>query len=151
MEITTTARWRPGCTLTSPTKCKPSKGRVFEWDVINHPVGWTGQTYENDPDVNEGTDIFKQIIDHARSVAVANPDIPDDLPLWINEDDIIRGSGGRANNYERIIQYLVDNGSAPDGIGFQGHFIEAWNGITTNYRASTTRSIALPSLVCRCV
>jgi len=115
-------------------KMQTVKGRVFEWDVINHPVGWTGQTYENDPYVNEGTDIFKQIIDHARSVAVANPDIPDDLPLWINEDDIIRGSGGRANNYERIIQYLVDNGSPPDGIGFQGHFIDAWNGVTTNYQ-----------------
>ncbi|HEX9832108.1 MAG TPA: endo-1,4-beta-xylanase, partial [Mycobacterium sp.] len=115
-------------------KMQTVKGRVFEWDVINHPVGWTGQTYENDPDVNEGTDIFKQIIDHARGVAVANTDIPDDLPLWINEDDIIRGSGGRANNYERIIQYLVENGSPPDGIGFQGHFIDAWNGVTTNYQ-----------------
>ena len=51
-------------------------------------------TYENDPDVNEGTDIFMQIIDHARSIAVANPDIPDDLPLWINEDDIIRAAVG---------------------------------------------------------
>jgi endo-1,4-beta-xylanase len=115
-------------------KMQTVKGRVFEWDVINHPVGWTGQTYENDPDVNEGTDIFKQIIDHARSVAVASPDIPDDLPLWINEDDIIRGGGGRANNYERIIEYLVDNGSPPDGIGFQGHFLDDWNGVTTNYQ-----------------
>ena len=115
-------------------KMQTVQDRVFEWDVINHPVGWTGQTYENDPDVNEGTDIFKQIIDLARSVAAADPDIPDNLPLWINEDDIIRGSGGRANNYERIIQYLVDNGSAPDGIGFQGHFLQAWNGITTNYQ-----------------
>lgn len=108
--------------------------RVFEWDVINHPVGWTGQTYENDPDVNEGTDIFKQIIDHARGVAAADPDIPDDLPLWINEDNIIRGNGGRANNYERIIDYLVDHGSAPDGIGFQGHFLDQWGGITTDYQ-----------------
>jgi hypothetical protein len=115
-------------------KMQTVKGRVFEWDVINHPVGWTGQTYENDPDVNEGTSIFKQIIDHARSVAAAHADIPDDLPLWINEDDIIRGSGGRANDYERIIQYLVDNGSPPDGIGFQGHFIDAWNGVTMNYQ-----------------
>lgn len=115
-------------------KMQTVENRVFEWDVINHPVGWTNQTYENDPDVNEGTDIFKQIIDHARSVATSDPDIPDDQPLWINEDSIIRGSGNRADDYERIIQYLVDNGSAPDGIGFQAHFIDDWNGVTTDYQ-----------------
>ena len=111
-----------------------TQGRVFEWDVINHPVGWTGNTYENDPDINEGTDIFKQIVDHARSVAAADPNIPNDLPMWINEDDVIRGGGWRANDYERIIQYLVDNGSTPDGIGFQAHFIDVWGGITTDYQ-----------------
>ena len=52
------------------------------------------------------------------------------MPLWINEDDIIAG-GSRANDYERIIDYLIDHGSAPDGIGFQGHFIEEWGRIST--------------------
>ena len=44
------------------------------------------------------------------------------MPLWINEDNIIAGNA-RANDYERVIDYLIAHDAAPDGIGFQGHFI----------------------------
>jgi len=96
--------------------------RVFEWDVINHPVGWLNDNYENR--ISAGLAFYADIIDHARSVAPAG------MPMWINEDDIIAG-GARAAEYERMIDYLVDNGSAPDGIGFQGHFVEEWGRIRT--------------------
>ena len=93
---------------------------ISEWDVINHPVGWgTHGTYED----LFGIDFFKQIVDHSRSV------VPEGMPLWINEDDIT--SGGRSADYQRIIQYLIDNGSAPDGIGIQGHINQNWGRIRT--------------------
>lgn len=95
--------------------------RVFEWDVINHPVGWLNDTYENR--LPSGLGFYADIVNHARSVAPAG------MPLWINEDDIT--SGGNANNYERIISYLIDNGAAPDGIGMQEHTVQAWGRIRT--------------------
>jgi hypothetical protein len=85
--------------------------RVFEWDVINHPVGWLNDTYENR--LPSGLGFYADIVHHARSVAPAG------MPMWINEFDI--SSGGNSDNYERIISYLIDNGAAPDGIGMQEH------------------------------
>jgi len=103
-------------------------GRVFEWDVINHPVGWLNDTYENRMEAAglyaDGLDFYKEIIQHARSA------VPSGTPLWINEDNILAG-GGAANEYERIIRALAGKGAAPDGIGFQGHFIEEWGRIRT--------------------
>jgi len=93
--------------------------RVTDWDVINHPVGWKNDTYEN----RFGISFYKQIIDHARSVA------PSGMPLWINEDHITNGAW--SDDYERIIQYLIDNGSPPDGIGIQGHMSEDANHVRT--------------------
>lgn len=95
--------------------------RVFEWDVLNHPVGWLNDTYEN----RIGPDFYGDIIDHARTA------VPAGMPLWINEDDIIAGDT-RADDYQRIIQKLIDDGSAPDGIGFQAHFIEEWSRVSNS-------------------
>jgi endo-1,4-beta-xylanase len=89
--------------------------RVMEWDVINHPVGWSHDTYEN----RIGLDFYSKIIKHAREVT------PPGMPLWINEDEVVAGTA-RADDYERIIDYLIANGTPPDGIGFQSHFIEEW-------------------------
>ena len=112
---------------------------VFEWDVINHPVGWLNDTYENRVEAaglyNEGLDFYADIIQHARSVIdrpVAEGGLGGvEMPLWINEDNIIAGNG-RANGYERVIDYLIAHDAAPDGIGFQGHFIEDFNGRVSN-------------------
>jgi len=95
--------------------------RVFEWDVINHPVGWLSDTYENR--IPSGLAFYADIIDHARSVAPAG------MRMWINEDDIT--SGGNADNYARIISYLIDHGAPPDGIGMQEHTIQEWGRIRT--------------------
>ena len=92
--------------------------RVTEWDVINHPVGWTGTTYET----IFGDQFYGDIIDHARTVA------PNNVEMWVNEDNILAG-GALADDYERVIQNLIDQGSAPDGIGFQGHFKQSWGRI----------------------
>jgi len=94
--------------------------RVFEWDVINHPVGWLNDSYEN----RISLDFYNDILDHARTV------VPQGMDLWINEDDVIAGNS-RASDYERIIEHMIDNGSAPDGIGFQGHFIEEWGRVSS--------------------
>jgi hypothetical protein len=113
--------------------------RVFEWDVINHPVGWLNDTYENRLEAAglyaEGLDFYAEIINHSRDIInrpVAEGGLGGaNMPLWINEDDIIAG-GSRANNYERIIDYLIAHGAAPDGIGFQGHFIEEWGRVSSS-------------------
>jgi len=113
--------------------------RVFEWDVINHPVGWLDDTYENRLEAAglyaEGLDFYAQIINHARAVIdrpVAQGGLGGaEMPLWINEDDIIAG-GSRANDYERIIDYLIAHGASPDGIGFQGHFIDEWGRVSSS-------------------
>ncbi|HEY3391872.1 MAG TPA: endo-1,4-beta-xylanase [Lacipirellulaceae bacterium] len=113
--------------------------RVFEWDVINHPVGWLDDTYENRLEAAglyaEGLDFYAEIINHAR--AIINRPVAQGglggahMPLWINEDDIIAG-GSRANDYERIIDYLIAHGASPDGIGFQGHFIQEWGRVSSS-------------------
>ncbi len=86
-------------------------GRIAEWDVINHIVGW-GDTMATVTDSNE---IYAQIIRHARSKT--------DTPLWVNEGQILPG-GSRTEDYEKIIRFLVENEAAPDGIGFMAHFNE---------------------------
>lgn len=94
--------------------------RVYEWDVLNHPIGWLNDTYET----RFGSTFYRDIINHARSV------VPPGVDLWINEDGIL-ASGSRANEYERVIELLNSQGAPIDGIGFQAHFIEAWGAIQT--------------------
>ncbi|MEO0532161.1 MAG: endo-1,4-beta-xylanase [Planctomycetota bacterium] len=97
--------------------------RVYEWDVINHPVGWLNDTYEDAGRLGPG--IYSDIVDHASTV------VPEGTDLWINEDNIIAG-GSLANEYERVIQDLIDAGSPVDGIGFQAHFIEEWGRVSSS-------------------
>lgn len=101
--------------------------RVFEWDVINHPVGWLNDTYENRMagvgPYADGLEFYSAIVDHARAAA------PEGMPMWINEDDVIAGTS-RANDYERIIDWMIADGTPVDGIGFQGHFIEEWGRVS---------------------
>jgi GH35 family endo-1,4-beta-xylanase len=92
---------------------------VGEWDVINHPIGWDPPTYEEE----FGISFYRDIINYTRTVT--------DRDLWINEDNVLGGNRFRQGKetqeeYERIIQYLIDQGAAPDGIGFQGHFVREW-------------------------
>ena len=48
VEITTTARWSPAV-RSHQRQDADRQRRVFEWDVINHPVGWNGQRTKMTP------------------------------------------------------------------------------------------------------
>jgi GH35 family endo-1,4-beta-xylanase len=88
-----------------------TRGRLAEWDAINHIVGWNDTLAT----VAGSDEIYAKIIRHARAKT--------DTPLWVNEGQILPG-GGRAEAYEKIIRYLVEHQAAPDGIGFMAHFRE---------------------------
>ncbi|MHC4643538.1 MAG: endo-1,4-beta-xylanase, partial [Planctomycetota bacterium] len=86
-----------------------TKGRLAEWDAVNHIVGWNGTIST----VTGSNEIYAKIIRHARSKTKT--------PLWVNEGSILPG-GNRIEGYEKIIRYLFENNAAPDGIGFMAHF-----------------------------
>jgi len=86
-----------------------TKGRLVEWDAINHIIGWDGTMAT----VTGSNDIYAKIIRHARSKTKT--------PLWVNEGSILPG-GSRIEAYEKIIRYLAKSKARPDGIGFMAHF-----------------------------
>ena len=86
-----------------------TRGRLVEWDAVNHIIGWNGTM----ADVTGSNEIYARIIRHARSKSKT--------PLWVNEGAILPG-GDRAEAYEKMIRYLMDHNAAPDGIGFMAHF-----------------------------
>jgi len=85
--------------------------KVVEWDAINHIAGW-GTRLEN----LYGPGIYADIIRHTRSLAPG-------VQMWVNEGNILPG-GGRRDEYQRLIKYLIENGAAPDGLGMMAHFDE---------------------------
>lgn len=84
--------------------------RVGEWDAVNHIAGW-GETLSSFLD---DEDIYVDILKASRRLAP-------DAELWINEGQICP-SGRRIPDYEKVARHLIDNGAAPDGLGFMGHF-----------------------------
>ena len=89
--------------------------RVTEWDVINHPIGWGPSTYGNE----FGDEFYSTIISASRDKALPGTE------LWMNEDNILNG-GNVADSYETLINFLINDSAAPDGIGIQGHFKSSW-------------------------
>jgi GH35 family endo-1,4-beta-xylanase len=89
-----------------------TKGRLAEWDAINHIIGWN----DTMATVTGSNEIYAKIIRHARSKTRT--------PLWVNEGSILPG-GSRTEAYEKMIGYLFENKAGPDGIGFMGHFKES--------------------------
>jgi endo-1,4-beta-xylanase len=84
--------------------------RVGEWDAINHIVGW-GDTMASE---TGGPAIYAEIMRRSRQLAPH-------VELWVNEGQVLP-SGQRRQAYEEMVRYLIDQGAAPDGIGFMGHF-----------------------------
>ena len=89
--------------------------RITEWDVINHPIGWGPNTYGDE----FGDQFYSTIINTSRSIASPGTE------MWMNEDNILNG-GSVADEYETLINFLINDSAAPDGIGIQGHFKSSW-------------------------
>ena len=89
-------------------------GNIDEWDVINHPVGWSGRLPRTEAEF--GTDFYAELFELAEAL------VPD-ADHWINEGSILSGLS-RVRAYERVIEDLIDRDQSPDGIGFMGHFSE---------------------------
>jgi len=86
-----------------------TRGRLAEWDVINHIIGWNPTMRT----VTGSDEIYAKIIRHARSKTKT--------PLWVNEGSVL-SRGSRIESYEKIIRYLAARNAKPDGIGFMAHF-----------------------------
>ncbi len=92
-----------------------SKGRVMEWDVLNHPVADFGDDGQR-LDHIYGPEFYAEILRLTRKL---NPE----LTLYVNEGSIMP-RGNYRDAYEQQIASLVEAGAAPDGIGFMCHFGE---------------------------
>ncbi len=90
------------------------KGRIVEWDVVNHPVGWGKRL-----DELTGRDVFVGFYDRVW-------EIDPKAKRYINEGNILPGGnsdeGTRRKEYEDWISFLLRNNAKLDGIGFMGHF-----------------------------
>jgi len=90
---------------------KFTRDYVDEWDVVNEPVN-----------VNEvltvlGEEVLAMWFQRARAA------LPDSCRLFINEYNIVEPfSAGKRDDYEAIIQALLDAKAPLEGIGFQSHF-----------------------------
>ena len=89
--------------------------RITEWDVINHPIGWGPSTYGDE----FGDEFYSMIINASRAAASPGAE------MWMNEDNILNG-GSVADRYEALLNFLINDSAAPDGIGIQGHFKSSW-------------------------
>ena len=83
--------------------------------MINHPIGWGPTTYGD----IFGNAFYSTIINVSRASALPGTE------MWMNEDNILNG-GSVANEYESLINFLINDSAAPDGIGIQGHFKSSW-------------------------
>ncbi|MEY4482917.1 MAG: hypothetical protein RL693_369, partial [Verrucomicrobiota bacterium] len=84
--------------------------RVQEWDALNHPAGWEANGCINTV-LGDGfyTEVFREARKHT------------ELPLWINEDQVMR-PGRQQEDYYKMIKKLLADGVKIDGIGNQAHF-----------------------------
>jgi len=88
-----------------------TRGRVEEWDTINHIVGW-GRKWN---DLPGGNAVYAEAIRFARELAP-------DAEHWVNEGQIVVGDGNRIQAYQAVLDDLAKRGAKPDGIGFMAHF-----------------------------
>ena len=90
-------------------------GRVCEWDVINHPVAWSGaDLLSKRPGVEK---LDREVYDLAQRAT--------SLPLFVNEDQIFR-PGRQADETFGYLESLKRDGFRVDGLGNQAHFDESF-------------------------
>lgn len=85
--------------------------RISEWDVLNHPAGWTIPRKTVDAFFDDGF--------YAEMYKAARPLVK--TPLFVNEDQVFR-PGKQQEYYYEIITNMIARGAKPDGIGNQAHF-----------------------------
>jgi endo-1,4-beta-xylanase len=91
------------------------KDRVCEWDVINHPVAWSGADLLSKRPGLEKLD--REIFRLAQAGT--------SLPLLVNEDQLFR-PGRQADETYAYLEALKREGFRVDGLGNQSHFDESF-------------------------
>lgn len=91
------------------------KDRVREWDVINHPVAWSGAEMLNRRPGLEHLD--REVLAEARRLTK--------LPLLVNEDQLFR-PGHQSDGTFEYLRALHDAGLVIDGLGNQAHIDDSY-------------------------
>ncbi len=91
------------------------KDRVVEWDVINHPIAWSGANLlTKRPGLQHlDREVFKQAREQTS------------LPFFVNEDQVFR-PGPQCDDTWKYIQALNKAGFTVAGLGNQAHFHESY-------------------------
>ncbi|WP_035601435.1 endo-1,4-beta-xylanase [Haloferula sp. BvORR071] len=106
--------------------------RVVEWDVINHPVAWSGaELLTKIPGLET---IDREVYAAARS---RSP-----LPFFVNEDQIFRPGRQADETYNYLAAFKRD-GLRIDGLGNQSHFDESFLPSPEELLATTDRFAAV--------
>lgn len=92
-----------------------AKGRVLEWDVINHPVAWGGADLLSKRTGLEKLD--REVYDLAQRAT--------NVPFFINEDQLFR-PGRQSDETFEYVRQLKEDGFRVDGVGNQAHVDESF-------------------------
>lgn len=84
-------------------------GRGLDWDVINHPIGFTKVWQQ------VGKDIMLEELRTARRADSS-------ARIFVNEGGVIAGGGYRMAAHQDMIDYYLTNDAPLDGLGFMCHF-----------------------------
>lgn len=91
------------------------KDRVSEWDVINHPVAWSGaDMLDRRPGLEKLDREIYALAQRATS-----------LPLLVNEDQLFR-PGRQSDETFNYVRKLKEEGFRVDGVGNQAHVDETF-------------------------
>jgi GH35 family endo-1,4-beta-xylanase len=91
------------------------KDRVCEWDVINHPIAWSGA------DMLSKRAGLERLDEEVYQLARAQTK----LPFFVNEDQVFR-PGPQHDDTFTYIQHLQSRGFDVQGLGNQAHFDESY-------------------------
>ncbi|WP_367872312.1 endo-1,4-beta-xylanase [Luteolibacter sp. Populi] len=92
-----------------------ARDRVCEWDVINHPVAWSGAELLTKRPGLEHLDRETYTLTRGRT----------SLPFFVNEDQLFR-PGRQADETFAYLEALQRDGFRIDGLGNQAHFDESF-------------------------
>lgn len=114
-EVTDPAAIREHFLGTTAERLSFADKRVCEWDVINHPVAWSGADLLSKRPGLEKLD--REIYRLAEKES--------DLPFYVNEDQIFR-PGRQSDDTFTYIQQLKEEGHRVDGLGNQAHVDDSY-------------------------